>query len=243
MKSSGVRSLRGDVEAVALAAREAKRKTYKMTRKLTKPYDSCERKTRRLRLVFEANELLRRAQRCRFALRRLDEKRGLNDPEDLASRAALVNEIEGLVDPPERDGKKPASLDAIDVCRGAKDAALAARAELETSSDGVLDEALSTLNVSRAGAALAVAAELGRIGEAVDRALARLSDAARLCTTSLSGPRPLGENAEPLTAPFSKEAAQAHARRWANALRASSQRAALLETALRKRRLDNGAET
>ena len=106
----------------------------------------------------EANELLRRAQRCRFALRRLDEKRGLNDPEDLASRAALVNEIEGLVDPPERDGKKPASLDAIDVCRGAKDAALAARAELETSSDGVLDEALASLNVSRAGAALAVAA-------------------------------------------------------------------------------------
>ena len=56
--------------------------------------------------------------------------------------------------------------------------------------------------------------------------------------------RSLGENAEePLTAPFSKEAAQAHARRWASALRASSQRAALLETALRKRRLDNGAET
>ena len=150
LKSSrGLRALRGDVEAVALAAREAKRKTYKMTRKLTKPYDSCERKTRRLRLVFEANELLRRAQRCRFALRRLDEKRHLNDPEDLASRAALVNEIEGLVDPPERlMGKKPASLDAIDVCRGAKDAALAARAELETSSDGVLDEALSTLNVA-----------------------------------------------------------------------------------------------
>jgi hypothetical protein len=245
LKSSrGLRALRGDVEAVALAAREAKRKTYKMTRKLTKPYDSCERKTRRLRLVFEANELLRRAQRCRFALRRLDEKRGLNDPEDLASRAALVNEIEGLVDPPERDGKKPASLDAIDVCRGAKDAALAARAELETSSDGVLDEALSTLNVARAGAALAVAAELGRIGEAVDRALARLSDAARLCTTeALAGRDPCGENAEPLTAPFSKEAAQAHARRWASALRASSQRAALLETALRKRRLDNGAET
>ena len=221
LKSSrGLRALRGDVEAVALAAREAKRKTYKMTRKLTKPYDSCERKTRRLRLVFEANELLRRAQRCRFALRRLDEKRGLNDPEDLASRAALVNEIEGLVDPPERDGKKPASLDAIDVCRGAKDAALAARAELETSSDGVLDEALSTLNVSRAGAALAVAAELGRIGEAVDRALGRLSDAARLCTTeALAGRDPLGVE-EPLTAPFSKEAAQAHARRWASALRA-----------------------
>ena len=93
------------------------------------------------------------------------------------------------------------------------------------------------------GAALAVAAELGRIGEAVDRALQRLSDAARLCTTeALAGRDPLGAE-EPLQAPFSKEAAQAHARRWANALRASSQRAALLETALRKRRLDNGAET
>ena len=97
-----------------------------------------------------------------------------------------MNEIEGLVDPPEREGKRPASLDAIDVCRGAKDAALAARAELETSSDGVLDEALASLNVSRAGAALAVAAELGRIGEAVDRALGRLSDAARLCTEAVT---------------------------------------------------------
>ena len=98
LKSSrDLRALRGDVEAVALAAREAKRKTYKMTRKLTKPYSApVSGKTRRLRLVFEANELLRRAQRCRFALRRLDEKRHLNDPEDLATRAALVNEIEGL---------------------------------------------------------------------------------------------------------------------------------------------------
>lgn len=245
--SRGLQALRGDVEAVALAARDAKRKTRAMTRKLTKPYDSCERKTRRLRLVFEANEILRRAQRCRFALRRLEEKRGLSGPEDLAARAALVNEIETLVDPPARDGQNAASLDVIDVCRGARDAALQAREELEGSADVALDEALTTLNMSRAGAALAVAAELGRLEEAVDRALKRLADAAQTCTAAaLAGRDPREDaDAEPLTAPFAKDAAQAHARHWAAALRSSSQRAALLETALRKRRVDvaAGAET
>ena len=98
-----------------------------------------------------------------------------------------------LVDPPERrwERNRPRSMLLMSVA-GRKMPLWQREPSSETSSDGVLDEALSTLNVSRAGAALAVAAELGRIGEAVDRALKRLSDAARLCTTeALAGRDPL----------------------------------------------------
>ena len=52
-EQQGVRA-RGDVQAVALAAREAKRKTTrKMTKKTNKTLRHDRRKTRRLRLVFE----------------------------------------------------------------------------------------------------------------------------------------------------------------------------------------------
>ena len=60
--AKGLAALQRDVEAVEVAAKEVRRRTRAMARKVLVPFEACAAKTKRLRLVFEANRLLRRCQ-------------------------------------------------------------------------------------------------------------------------------------------------------------------------------------
>ncbi|KAH8070816.1 hypothetical protein JL721_4729 [Aureococcus anophagefferens] len=91
--AKGLAALQRDVEAVEVAAKEVRRRTRAMARKVLVPFEACAAKTKRLRLVFEANRLLRRCQRALFALRRLREKVGALDRVEQAGGGVELREL------------------------------------------------------------------------------------------------------------------------------------------------------
>ncbi|KAJ8603788.1 hypothetical protein CTAYLR_000189 [Chrysophaeum taylorii] len=223
-------ALRRDVEAVEFATRDVRRRAKNMARKLIDPYEVCARKTTRLRTVFEANEVLRRSQRAIFSLRRLREKvaaldRGDDDLREMAKAAALVREIEGLV---EGDGARgAASLASVTVLSAEISFVGAARERLRASGADALDAALRATNQIDVAAALSLSHELGLLRASVDAAVERLAEgAADAAKAALSGESDA----------LDRGTARALADDWARAIENLALQAAILDRVLRKPR-------
>ncbi|KAH8063153.1 hypothetical protein JL722_2315 [Aureococcus anophagefferens] len=164
--AKGLAALQRDVEAVEVAAKEVRRRTRAMARKVLVPFEACAAKTKRLRLVFEANRLLRRCQRALFALRRLREKVGALDRveqagggvelRELGAAAALVGDVERLLD----DGGE-GRLRGLDVLAGEVGFVAATRDRLRATAERSLRVALDGGHLADAAAALGAAYELG----------------------------------------------------------------------------------
>lgn len=225
-------SLRRDVEAVEFSARDVRRRSRNMTRKLIEPYEACSRATSRLRTTFEASEVLRRAQRALFAVRRLREKRiDGSDLREMAKAASVVREIEELT-----HGERGApTLLAIAPLKSELSLAAEARDRLRASSEKALESALDAGNQTDVAAALSLSRELGRLAPTVEAAFETLSrQAADGTKAALAGE--LGEMVNKLD----RGSARALADDWARAIEACAIKASTLDRVLRKPRDDNG---
>ena len=231
--AKGLAALQRDVEAVEVAAKEVRRRTRAMARKVLVPFEACAAKTKRLRLVFEANRLLRRCQRALFALRRLREKVGALDRveqagggvelRELGAAAALVGDVERLLD----DGGE-GRLRGLDVLAGEVGFVAATRDRLRATAERSLRAALDGGHLADAAAALGAAYELGALDDAVAGALRESRAASREGAAAV-----LDAEAAPARA-----GAVAVAGALAASLEAAVTRVARLERVLRRKRAD-----
>lgn len=224
----GLGSLRRDVEAVEFAARDVRRRSRNMSRKLLEPYEACVRATGRLRTTFEANEVLRRAQRALFSLKRLRHFGEAEDLRDMAKAAALVREVENLVHGGDRGAP---SLTAIGPLAAELTLATEAREKLLVKGAEALDAALEDINQTDVQAALSLAHELGRLGPSVDGAVDRLAEtAANAAKTALDADDSRLGSASSLD----RGEARALADDWARSLESCALKASILDRILRK---------
>ncbi|KAH8065530.1 hypothetical protein JL720_12763 [Aureococcus anophagefferens] len=178
-----------DAEAVEVAAKEVRRRTRAMARKVLVPFEACAAKTKRLRLVFEANRLLRRCQRLVRAaapaekvgaLDRVEQAGGGVELRELGAAAALVGDVERLLD----DGGE-GRLRGLDVLAGEVGFVAATRDRLRATAERSLRVALDGGHLADAAAALGAARQLGApttppLARSASRAASRAGAAAVL---------------------------------------------------------------
>jgi len=228
-----------------------------MVRKLLGPSEACQRLAAKLRMVREANELLKRAQRALFALRRLSEKRaalfsqgdGAPNTRELQHAARLIRDVHDLC--ADEKGDEPALRDVL-VVQTELHAVEETRRLVQSAADEALVRSVAALHQTDVGEALGVSHLLDKLSESVEACAEAFLCAARSATVSALRGKSDGEDADALkvrqllggaaTAVAHERDARSKARDvaddWANAMSAAALRVWTLERVLRKKRCE-----